>query len=756
MLKKLAIGIGIVAALLLLAGVAAALLVDVNSYKPTIERMVTDATGRKLSIDGPLSLRLFPRLGVALPKSTLSEQGGELAFASLSSASIAVAWLPLLGGRIVIDQLSVNGLQAAVERQADGRSNIDDLLQRRTNAPEGKGDKESTGTSVAIRGVAVNDAKLSLRSADGSTIALSNLDLRIDLGAAGYQPVRVSASVRSTKPALVADVTLAADMQLDPANGRYGMRDVVGSAKGSLDRQPIEVTLAAARAAWQPLSVEVEKLVLGGAGRRGPDTVELKLTVPRVVVSESRATLDTVELALTSKGADRLDQRLELRVTGEGIKGTAAAFEATIAATFKRDAGAEHTEGKLTSPMRASLDAMSFEFPQLVAEFVSTHPNLPKKAVKLLLGGSASIDVKRELAALRLKSGLDDINLAAKLDIRGFKKPQIALDVSADYLDLDRHFPPAPKSAQTAAIGTTEGKSRPSESSVDLAALRSVHASGNARIGKLRLRGVNATDVRLVLRAKDGRLAIAPLTARLYDGTLNAQVAARADGNHISAAGTMTGVQLKPLVADIGAFAKVEGKTNLKFDLSTAGAGTAALKENLDGSMSIVVRDGAIRGIDVVETLTGALNFITARQTQTGAIDETKVTRFSSLTASTQIHQGIASSEDLQATSSVLRIAGSGRLDFVREEFDYVLRATMTASPLGADRRVVNALLSYTVPIQIAGPLDALSYRVDWVAVGADAVARGAFGGVGIPVVGEAVRGVGGLLRGKKKDGEEK
>jgi len=60
------------------------------------------------------------------------------------------------------------------------------------------------------------------------------------------------------------------------------------------------------------------------------------------------------------------------------------------------------------------------------------------------------------------------------------------------------------------------------------------------------------------------------------------------------------------------------------------------------------------------------------------------------------------------------------------------------------------------VPIQIAGPLDALSYRVDWVAVGADAVARGAFGGVGIPVVGEAVRGVGGLLRGKKKDGEEK
>ena len=77
MLKKVAIGVGIVAALLLLAGVAAALLVDVNSYKPTIERRVAETTGRKLTIDGPLSMRVFPRLGVALPRSTLSEQGGD-------------------------------------------------------------------------------------------------------------------------------------------------------------------------------------------------------------------------------------------------------------------------------------------------------------------------------------------------------------------------------------------------------------------------------------------------------------------------------------------------------------------------------------------------------------------------------------------------------------------------------------------------------------------------------------------------------
>ncbi len=100
-------------------------------------------------------------------------------------------------------------------------------------------------------------------------------------------------------------------------------------------------------------------------------------------------------------------------------------------------------------------------------------------------------------------------------------------------------------------------------------------------------------------------------------------------------------------------------------------------------------------------------------------------------------------------------VAASGRLDLVKEELDYVLRAEMTASPLGADRRVVSALLGTTVPIQIAGPLDSLSYRVDWAAVATDAVTRRAF--VGVPVVEGVVKGIGGLLGGKKQgDGAQK
>ena len=172
----------------------------------------------------------------------------------------------------------MNGLQAALERRADGRSNIDDLLQRRKAAPKASSDTEASAISVSIRGISLNDANLSLRSADGSTIVLSNLDVELDdIAAADYKPVRISSSARSSKPALVADLTLTAEMQLDAANDRYGVRDLKGSAKGTFDRQPLEIRLAAARAAWQAQRVEGEKLVFD-LTLQGTRRLELRVT----------------------------------------------------------------------------------------------------------------------------------------------------------------------------------------------------------------------------------------------------------------------------------------------------------------------------------------------------------------------------------------------------------------------------------------------------------------------------------------------
>ena len=187
----------------------------------------------------------------------------------------------------------------------------------------------------------------------------------------------------------------------------------------------------------------------------------------------------------------------------------------------------------------------------------------------------------------------------------------------------------------------------------------------------------------------------------------------------------------------------------MKFELSTSGETTDALK-NIS-----TVRCRSRYGTARSEVSTWSRPFperldSSPREDRDGGDRRDEADPFLSLTASAQIDDGIATSKDLQATSDVLKISGSGRLDLVKDELDYVLRAQMTASPLGADKRIVSSLLGYTVPIKYRGPLDSLSYRVDWVAVGADMVTRRALGGVGTPVIEEAVKGLGGLLGGKK------
>ena len=455
MLKKVAIGLGIVAALLLLAGVAAALLIDVNSYKPTIERMVTDATGRKLSIDGPLSLRLFPRLGVALPKSTLSEQGGDLHLRRCRRPALRWPGCPCWRGRIVIDQV----MSTACKQRSSARPtaaptsticcSVERMRLRR------KATTNRRATSVSIRGIALNDANLSLRSADGSTITLSKLDLKVDdLGAADYKPVRVSASVTSTKPALVADVTLAAKMQVDAANSRYGVRDLVGSVKGTFDQQPMEVRLAAARAAWQPLTVEVEKLVLSGAGKRGPS---VRAEVHGAAICRKRVArhFDPVELAY--------------------IEGRTAARAARHRRRDQRDGGSLRSHDCCDVQARCGFGTHRRKADEPVAGQPRRNdlrvPALGRRrrldASELAAENRQTVAQRQRVDRCQARTGRAETQertrrhqSGGQLDISGFKSPRIAFDVSADQLDLDRHFPPAPKSVEDCRDRHVEGKSR--------------------------------------------------------------------------------------------------------------------------------------------------------------------------------------------------------------------------------------------------------------------------------------------------------
>lgn len=90
--------------------------VNPNRFKPAIETAVYQSTGRTLSLDGDISWKIYPNLGITVRQVTLSNPQGfdKPNFMKLDSADVSVALIPLLSNHIVVKTLAIDGLDLAL------------------------------------------------------------------------------------------------------------------------------------------------------------------------------------------------------------------------------------------------------------------------------------------------------------------------------------------------------------------------------------------------------------------------------------------------------------------------------------------------------------------------------------------------------------------------------------------------------------------------------------------------------------------
>jgi hypothetical protein len=121
--------------------VAAALigpgLVDWNAHKDRIATEVRKATGRDLTIDGDVHLAVLPAPAFSADRVRLANVAGgsEPTMAELRELRVRIALLPLLGGRLQVESVSLVEPKILLEVLADGRRNWDFS----TKAPEAEG-----------------------------------------------------------------------------------------------------------------------------------------------------------------------------------------------------------------------------------------------------------------------------------------------------------------------------------------------------------------------------------------------------------------------------------------------------------------------------------------------------------------------------------------------------------------------------------------------------------------------------------------
>ena len=186
------IGGGLVA-LVIIALLIVPSFVDLQSYKPRIEKMVSDATGRPFSIGGDIDLSLFPWVGFSTSDIRLGNSPGfkEKDLASVKSIEVRVKLIPLISKDIQVKRFIVEEPRIAMEKNKRGRTNWEDLGKKSPEgAPKPPKEKEKApeggpGEGLPIKGLAVGEFAITKGSliwmdhSKGERKEISDLNLQL-------------------------------------------------------------------------------------------------------------------------------------------------------------------------------------------------------------------------------------------------------------------------------------------------------------------------------------------------------------------------------------------------------------------------------------------------------------------------------------------------------------------------------------------------------------------------------------------------
>jgi len=159
-IKWLLIVVGALVALVIVALVVIPMFVDVQEYKPEIEKKVSEMTGRTFTINGDLKLSLFPWVGLAFSDLHLGNPPGfkEKDLLSIESFEAKVRLIPLISKHIQVKRFIVEGLRLVLEKNKSGQANWEGLGKPSPETvPE---TPEEKGEALSIEGLAVGEFAL--------------------------------------------------------------------------------------------------------------------------------------------------------------------------------------------------------------------------------------------------------------------------------------------------------------------------------------------------------------------------------------------------------------------------------------------------------------------------------------------------------------------------------------------------------------------------------------------------------------------
>ncbi|MEW6312644.1 MAG: AsmA family protein [Pseudomonadota bacterium] len=638
---------------------------DPNDYKPQIIKLVKEQKRRDLQL-GDIQLTFFPSIGAEVSQLVLSERDSSKEFAAAQHARVELQLLPLFSKQAVVDAVELDGVRVALVRRKDGSTNIDDLLGKGGQAVAQEGGGK---VGFDIGHVAISDLSFTYRDEQsGAKYELAHASLKTGRIASGVPgEMELSLAVQGNQPKLALDIQVGGRYTFDLDGQRYGLRDLKLEVKGEAAGITDLVLDASGNLDFNGQSSEFSAAGMNVAfsGKRGGDNLLAKLDAPKLSFAHGQF------------GGDKATLNLELDGGGRAVAANLVLTD-------------------VAGSMQAFRTA-------LVLKLSATLPDAP--TVSGDMRGSLAVDRAKESVQASFAGTLMESQVRAKVGMNGFTQPVYNFDLDIDKLDVDRLLPPK-KAA-------TQAKAGP-EQPLDLSALKGLNANGNLRIAALMAANIQASQVKVGIKAANGMLVLSPLSATLYQGTLNGSATVSAAGPRIALKQDLAGVSIAPLLKDVAGKDVLEGKGRIALDVTTQGATVTQMKKALNGSLSVNLADGAIKGINLAATLRSAKANLGGKGEQTQAANTAEKTDFSELKASFAIRNGVAHNEDLSLKSPLLRVGGNGDINVGEDSINYLAKATVVATAAGQGGAELAQLKGMTIPVRVMGPYTALQYKIDF------------------------------------------
>ncbi|MGH1417746.1 MAG: AsmA family protein [Hyphomicrobiaceae bacterium] len=615
---------------------------------------VKEKTGRDLTIAGPIGITVFPSLGVSLKDVALSGPPGmgDEPLTTMSDLNINVKLLPLLKKQVEVDTLVLTDPVFNLRINKQGLKSWD-FARQKTPSRIRIANANATARDVITLAQADTEADASSPAGTSKNLPIDQLalgDVRIVNGTVNY-----------------IDETTGASQRLKKINVALGLKTIASplSAKGNVN--------------WKAETINFDGT----------------LTSPKQILDQQPA---DVSIKLS---AQKFNAKYNGNVSLADIMRLSGAITADVP-SVRRLAG---WLGTKLPPSRG------FGALKLNGNLKAAGPRYALSKARLNMdGATATGDVAIQSGGKRPKIVADlklsELNLNTYLSDGGgvpaaAKKPATTNKPES----IDDLLAEPSQAPGTRVKGYTKRAGWSSEP-IDLGALSLVDADTKLQVGRFLYKKIKVDSTNLAVKLNAGKLRADFTDVQLYggrgrgvvtlEGTKTATVGANIEANNISAL---------PLLTDAADVKFVEGNGNLKLAVAGRGKNQRSIINTLNGNGSFRFTDGALVGFNIP----AAYRAITRGNITGLKSAPTEKTDFSAMTATFKIKKGIATNNDLQMLSPLLRLTGGGKIILPAQTVDYTVRPKVVGELQGQGGAA--DVGGVEIPVRITGTFDNLKYQ---------------------------------------------